>query len=256
MKQKRYVVSFSGGKDSTAMVLRMHKERIKMDDVIFADSSVEFPSLYEHIDKVEKHIGRKIIRVKAEHDFLYYLSEYRRTKGSRVDIKGLGFPDHRVRWCTKELKTKPIMAFFKKNYSDCELVEYHGIAYDERERTQKNQQYNRTIKYPLVYWKMTSKDALDYCYANGFDWGGLYHHFSRLSCWCCPLKRMEEYKYLYQYYPELWDRLRYMESVSFRKFLSRYSVAELENKFDNEIGLVEKEDNSIYADGYLEVEGA
>ncbi len=48
------VVSFSGGKDSTAMLLKMIEEKIDIDCVLFCDTGLEFPQMYEHIDKVEK----------------------------------------------------------------------------------------------------------------------------------------------------------------------------------------------------------
>lgn len=70
-----HVVSFSGGKDSTAMLLHMIELNMPIDDIIFVDTSIEFPAMYEHINKVEQYIGRKITRLKAEHDFEYLLLE-------------------------------------------------------------------------------------------------------------------------------------------------------------------------------------
>ena len=70
-----HVVSFSGGKDSTAMLLHMIELNMPIDDIIFVDTSIEFPAMYEHIDKVEKYIGRKRTRLKAEYDFEHYLLE-------------------------------------------------------------------------------------------------------------------------------------------------------------------------------------
>ncbi len=72
MKPKKYVVSLSGGKDSTAMLLRLIAENRPIDYIIFCDTGLEFPQMYEHIDKLEKYIGRPIIRLKPEHDFEYY----------------------------------------------------------------------------------------------------------------------------------------------------------------------------------------
>lgn len=69
MKPKKYVVSLSGGKDSTAMLLRLIAEKRPIDYIIFCDTGLEFPQMYEHISKLEKYINRPIIRLKAEHDF-------------------------------------------------------------------------------------------------------------------------------------------------------------------------------------------
>lgn len=37
---------------------------------------LEFPEMYEHIDKLEAYIGRPITRLKAEHSFEYYFYDY------------------------------------------------------------------------------------------------------------------------------------------------------------------------------------
>lgn len=72
-----HVVSFSGGKDSTAMLLHMIELNMPIDEIIFCDTTVEFPEMYEHIDKVEKYIGRPITRLKQEHSYEYYLLEHK-----------------------------------------------------------------------------------------------------------------------------------------------------------------------------------
>ena len=48
-------VSFSGGADSTALAL------IEPDAIpLFVDTGWEFPQLLDHVNKVEKYIGKKI----------------------------------------------------------------------------------------------------------------------------------------------------------------------------------------------------
>ena len=39
----KYIVSFSGGKDSTAMLLRLLEEGRPVDDIVFCDTTAEFP---------------------------------------------------------------------------------------------------------------------------------------------------------------------------------------------------------------------
>ena len=51
------VVQFSGGKDSTAMLLMMLEKNMPIDDIIFCDTGKEFPQIYEHIEKMNKYIG-------------------------------------------------------------------------------------------------------------------------------------------------------------------------------------------------------
>ncbi len=52
-----HIVQFSGGKDSTAMLLMMLEKDMPIDEIIFCDTGKEFPQMYEHIEKVQKYIG-------------------------------------------------------------------------------------------------------------------------------------------------------------------------------------------------------
>ena len=81
-------MSFSGGKDSTAMLLRMIEENMKIDEIIFLDTGVEFPEMYNHIKQVEEYIGRPITKLKDEHSFEYYMLEHVKTRGKNKGQKG------------------------------------------------------------------------------------------------------------------------------------------------------------------------
>lgn len=51
------VVNFSGGKDSTCMLLKMIEKGIPFDEIIFCDTGKEFPQMYKHIEDVQSYIG-------------------------------------------------------------------------------------------------------------------------------------------------------------------------------------------------------
>ena len=109
-------------------------------------------------------------------------------------------------------------------------IHYIGIAADEPKRLRLDPRK----EYPLAKWNITEDMALRYCYDRGFDWGGLYKHFDRVSCWCCPLKNLHELKTLWRNYPALWTELRQMDERAFNQFRADYSVAELEERFRRE----------------------
>ena len=73
---KRHIVSLSGGKDSTAMLLRMIEEQYPIDEILFCDTGMEFPDLYAHLNLVEQKTGYKITRLKSPLGFDYYFSEH------------------------------------------------------------------------------------------------------------------------------------------------------------------------------------
>ena len=236
------VVSFSGGKDSTAMLLMMLERGIQVDRIINVDTTKEFPQMYDHIKKVEQYIGRSIETVKI--DFDYWFGEHIKTRGKRKGEKGYGWPDFRNRWCTALKREAFSNILYRGAYNPRKrgiavdefhgiaVDEFHGIAVDELERTKNNQDGTRNIRYPLVEWNITEAQALQYCYDKGFDWGGLYEEGrSRVSCFCCPLQRLGELELTYKHHPELWATIEDLDKKSFRRFKSSYTISQLADKF-------------------------
>lgn len=224
----KHIVSFSGGKDSTAMLLIMLEREYPIDEIIFCDTGKEFPAIYRHIDKIEEYINRTITIISGDKTFDYWMFNHEKTKGKHIGKKGYGWPDTLARWCTSKLKINILNKYIKEKYKN-DYIEYVGIAYDEFKRYEKTQ--NGHKKYPLIEWKITEGMALKYCYDKGYDWEGLYTHFDRVSCWCCPLKNQRELYMLYSFYPELWEELKDMDRRSWNQFKKDYSVQDLENMF-------------------------
>lgn len=218
----KHIISLSGGKDSTAMLLMMIEKKMPIDKIICVDTTKEFPAMYRHIEKLKEHIRPFKIEI-IKIDFNYWFGEHIKTKGKNIGKKGYGWADFRNRWCTS-LKREVVNKYIKKN-----TIEYQGIAVDEIKRINNNK--NRNIKYPLVEWGITEKQALEYCYSKGFDWEGLYKDFVRVSCYCCPLQRIGELKTLCLKYPNLWQKMLEMDKKSFRKFRPDYTLKQLDEKF-------------------------
>ena len=225
----KHIVSFSGGKDSTAMLLMMIEKQMPIDYIIYVDTGKEFPQTYEHVKKVEEYI-RPYEITRLSFDFDYYFGERVVTKGNREGEVGYGWPDYRIRWCTR-LKIWTIKKFRRQFKYD--TVEYIGIAYDERSRVTESTP-KKVMQYPLVDWEVTEKQALEYCYDKGFDWGGLYEKIGRVSCYCCPIMQLPYLKVVYEDFPELWETMREMNKKSFRRFRYDYTLEQLEEKFDKE----------------------
>ena len=228
-----HIVSLSGGKDSTAMLLMMIERNMPIDHIVCVDMTKEFPEMYDHLRKLEEYIlPLKIDFLKINFD--YYLGEHIKRKGKNKGKSGYGWSDFRNRWCTR-LKSRAI-----KNYVDAiedETVEYIGIAYDEKHRAYKNLYKDRrpkNVSYPLIEWKISENECLKYCYSKGFYFGGLYEHIDRVSCFCCPLSGLDKLRYVYWKRPELWNIMKKMDQQSYRDFRPDYTLIELEKKFNKE----------------------
>lgn len=239
--EKYYVVSFSGGKDSTAMLLRLLELGEPINEVVCCDTYKEFPQMYEHIEKVKKIVedkGIKFTTLRNERTFDQWMFEYkpkRRNpeafKSKYGEASGKSWATHRARWCTGELKIKLMDRYFKELSQKYIIVNYVGIAADEEYRLERENQKIGNKIFPLVNWGWAEADALNYCYSLGYDWGGLYKKFRRVSCWCCPLQPLEELRILRKDFPDLWEELKDMDRRTWQKFRSDYSVDELDQRF-------------------------
>lgn len=72
MKDEKHIVSLSGGKDSTAMLLRLLEENYPVDLILYCDTGLEFPEMYDHLRRLEEYIHRPIVRLYPPHRFEYF----------------------------------------------------------------------------------------------------------------------------------------------------------------------------------------
>jgi len=210
-----HIVSFSGGKDSTAMLFMMLEKGMPVDAVVCADTGYEFPEMYEHIAEVEKRIAPiEIHRVDIEFDYWF---DHVRTKGPRKGTRGMGWPNIHQRWCTGQ-KRDYCVRYIRYHWGIV-LTEYIGFTANEEARTRNGIQRKKwDVSFPLIEWGITEEQSLSYCYDMGFDWGGLYEKMSRVSCYLCPLQRNSELKVVHDEYPELWNKIVELDKISERPF--------------------------------------
>lgn len=98
-----WVLSLSGGKDSTALGLEWLKRHQQdpvtypLHEVIYCDTGMEFPAMAEHINRLEQiFIGAEIrfTRLKSEKTFEWYMFDYypKRSNPALKDKSGWSWP--------------------------------------------------------------------------------------------------------------------------------------------------------------------
>ena len=243
MVQPANVVSLSGGKDSTAMLLMMLERGESIADIVFFDTGWEFPQMHEHLEQLERYIGRPVTRLRPRIAFDYWFREYkvfyRKTKQLRRI--GLGWPSPLRRWCTRE-KAQALFSYCNAlTWQGCSLplVQCVGFAADESARIERHsprKSVYQSYRYPLHEYGVTEADALQFCRDRGFTWNGLYDSFRRVSCFCCPLQGLDELRTLRREFPDLWARIREMESWlpegdKGRRFKDQVTISALDARF-------------------------
>lgn len=135
-----HAVSLSGGKDSTAMLLLMIEQDMPIDVVLNADTGMEFPEMYEHLQKLDDLLCRErgihITTLRHPKGFEWLMFEEPKVKQSSIEnrqrlgvsLYGNGWPGPRVRWCTGTLKTHLIHKEVNRLKKERNALHYVGYV--------------------------------------------------------------------------------------------------------------------------------
>ena len=178
----------------------------KVDEVIYFDGGWEYPQMADHLQLVEQKTGLNITRLHPpEGDFDYWAYKREYLKRDKKTVRhGYMWPGGNQRWCTR-LKIETIEKYLKGR----DVVHAIGFAVGEERRSNKKGVSDpNKYRFPLLEYNYDEIDCLEYCYKLGYDWGGLYKHMNRISCFCCPFMDKKSMIVLKRHYPEIWDMIR------------------------------------------------
>ena len=232
------IVSWSGGKDSQAVLnYVVEKYGTKNLIVIFCDTGWEHELTYKHVKEICDILGVQLTILKSKK---YKGFEDLSKKKGRV-------PSSQARFCTQELKVKPMIDFIlslKEN-----VVIYQGIRSDESENRSKMQKECRQFKYyfePYGYDKKgepkfhnyRKKDVIEWCknYSDDiirpiFNWTAIetinfvlskgqslnplyYKGAKRVGCYPCIMCTKGEIKNIIEEDPEYLKRIEDLEDLT------------------------------------------
>jgi len=197
----KYLVSLSGGKDSTACLL-WALNTLPKEDIIpyYIDTKWEHDAVYEYLDYLEEKLDIKIIRLESEG--MEALSKRKKM-----------MPNRMYRFCTENLKIKPAIEFYK-TFQDkgIDFINITGVRRDESEARANTESFvisQDGIKtlHPIAYWN--TQRVFDYHKENGIDVNPLYKKgFNRVGCYPCIYARKHELMLMEDKYVQ---RLRNLE---------------------------------------------
>lgn len=237
------ILSWSGGKDSTASIILAYENNIKIDEIIITEVmfdktrniSGENPIHINWIyNKAIPIINKMGYKVRVLHDELDYISIFnsRIKKSSIPERNGLkvGFPLG-MNCYVNRLKMRPIRKYHKENKID---IEYLGIAADEPIRLErlKRNQISILDKYHIeenqTFTLCKEYNLLSPIYSNP--------HIKRGGCWFCPNSGLVEFAQIKFCYPDLWNEL-YKLSLDTELVSQNFSYSRIFGEIDKKISI-------------------
>jgi 3'-phosphoadenosine 5'-phosphosulfate sulfotransferase (PAPS reductase)/FAD synthetase len=225
-----HIVAVSGGKDSTAMALRLAELGEAKYQFCITPTGRELPPMLAHWAKLECLLGQPLLRVPGP-DLLELIKKYR------------AVPNWRMRWCTRQIKIEPFMAFAAQA---APAICYVGIRADEareRDGTDWNGIEHVRQATPLVEWGWNLGQVKEYLRQRKVIVP------ARTDCDICFFQRTGEWWTLWRDYPERWREGEALEEWTGHTFRSAerdswpVTMKEMRQRF--EIGEVPKGANQL-----------
>lgn len=261
---EKNIVSVSGGKDSTALLLLAIERQPEGLMAVFADTGNEHPQTYEYVQYLSEKVFpiqtvRADFSARIEGKRQYVLTKWAE-KGvpqnaierAEAALKPTGnpfldlciwkgrFPSTKAAFCSEELKRNPIQKQVQEPIltSGLDVVSWQGVRRDEslnrrflieRELKQTHASGAELWNYrPILDW--TAEDCFAMHRKHGIHHNPLYEQgMGRVGCMPCINCRKNELLEISKRFPEVIDRIRQWEeavaSASKREAATFFSAA-------------------------------
>lgn len=233
---------------------------------VFCDTGWEHPDTYKHVNDVCLQMGVKLITLKSKYDFVSLAAHKKR------------FPSTNARFCTSELKMKPMIDYVLSLKESCIIIQ--GIRAGEstaraameeecmyfksyfqpnkKGRTENYRskdvkewcsQYDASVLRPIFKW--SAQQVIDCILDAGQEPNPLYYRgFSRVGCFPCIMCRHKEIELIAKNDPEMCQRLIQAEKSVGHSFFPPSYIPQRFCKNKQYPYVEEVLDNNILASNY------
>lgn len=205
------IVSISGGKDSTALGI-WAKENLGDFTPVFCDTHWEHDITYAYLDYLNRELfeGELII-----------ISSDKYESFADMCVKKKRAPSSQARFCTEELKLKPMKKFIEQYLPNVEI--YVGVRADESfSRSQLPERafadyYKCDLVRPLIKW--SAEDCFNLMKKHNIEPNPLYRMgMKRVGCMPCIMVSKKELKNIIQQFPDVIEKIKEIEAKVGRTF--------------------------------------
>lgn len=183
MSKAKHVVGLSGGKDSTALALRLVEVEPRDYEFICTPTGDELPELFAHLSHLENLLGQPIKRLGVGKSMMQLIDELQMV------------PNFRARWCTRILKIEPTIEYMQTLPAGSIL--YVGLRADEEER-EGIYGDEVTSDFPFRRWGWGIHDVYKYLAQRRISVP------TRTDCGACFHQRIVEWRNFWRDHPALY----------------------------------------------------
>jgi len=179
----QHIVALSGGKDSTAMALRLAEVEPRGYLYVITPTGNELPEMIAHWRKVADLLGASLRPVHTNKSLQGLIREQKM------------LPNHRARWCTRILKLEP---YYRWLATQTPCVSYVGLRADEESRPGMifPDADGVQMRFPMREWGWSIDDVQNYLAEKGVTIP------DRTDCAMCFWQRIGEWFELWRDNPE------------------------------------------------------
>ncbi|MFH0815577.1 MAG: phosphoadenosine phosphosulfate reductase family protein [Methanobacteriota archaeon] len=174
---KPIAVSFSGGKDSLAVLLLALESGLE-PPMIFVDTGIELPETVAHVHDVAAKYGLELVEERAPDSFWNGMSHF-------------GPPAKDFRWCCKTCKLGPTSRIIRRRFPGGVLSLIGQRRYESEQRSKKGSVWmnpwvpGQDAASPIQEW--TALHVWLYIFQQGAPYNVWYERgMPRIGCWTCP----------------------------------------------------------------------
>ena len=228
-------INFSGGRTSAYMTKRLIDEGGEYL-VTFQNTGKELAQTLDFVHECDQRWGLNLVwleyRKPASFEVVTYETASRNGEpfSQLLEQRPSAIPNQQFRFCTLEMKINTLKRYLKSIGVD-NYISFNGIRYDEPRRWSKVSEFD--VELPLVKWKTTKADVLDWWKQQPFD---LKVNEPYGNCDCCFLKGKGKLAIIAKEKPELFDWWIDKEFDG-RQWKKEITYQQIKDKSQNQIGL-------------------
>ena len=192
MQQIKHVVALSGGKDSSAMALRLREIFPDREfEYVCTPTGDELPEMDQHWRNLEELLGAPLLKLATM------------TLEQCIDREQM-IPNFRARFCTRILKIEPFIDYM--DALPAGSIMYVGLRADEQGRLglqKPDSQFD--VEMPMQKWGWDINDVKRYLVMSGVTVP------ARTDCGACFYQRLGEWKDLLDNHPDRYESYAALE---------------------------------------------